>query len=145
MSLNFRPICFGPVCQSFSSPKSVYLVRRVVGCLINRSCCFSALNCSGLSMTSKIKTLMDFFQPTAKRMKPSTTRASISTNSPEDSTPDSELTPEQKSKIEFNKSLAKSKRNLKLCLERVSKFGGCTDSAFLLRLKFVFFCIDFFF
>ncbi|KAL5759102.1 hypothetical protein ACOSP7_017622 [Xanthoceras sorbifolium] len=77
------------------------------------------------------KTLMDLFQP-AKRLK-------LSSSSPESSKPlrfisqksditatDSDnttttLTPQQKSRIEFNKYLAKSKKNLKICNQRLSK------------------------
>ncbi|CAM8954057.1 unnamed protein product [Rhodiola kirilowii] len=77
-------------------------------------------------MAASPKTLIDLSQPAAKRMKLSP-RAS-SSNSLEDSTQGSPsaLTPAQRSKIEFNKNLAKSKRNLKICLGRVSesKAGG---------------------
>ncbi|KAF8398753.1 hypothetical protein HHK36_014611 [Tetracentron sinense] len=82
------------------------------------------------------KALMEFFQP-AKRLKitPSSSETLIpkltvsspchsaagegdKTHSP------SSLTLEQKTRIEFNKSLARSKRNLRICTERVSKSKG---------------------
>ncbi|PIA27980.1 hypothetical protein AQUCO_07400080v1 [Aquilegia coerulea] len=82
------------------------------------------------------KTLVDFFQP-AKRMKLSETLIpksnvyslckSSSNNEPNtdaaaitDSS-SSNLTTEQRTRMEFNKSLANAKRNLKLCSDRISK------------------------
>ncbi|GAV69829.1 UDG domain-containing protein [Cephalotus follicularis] len=83
------------------------------------------------------KSLMDFFQP-AKRIKLSASSPSSHSpkplqfiitkpNAPYSSLPSSnstdtssDLTPDQLSRIEFNKSLARSKRNLKLCSQRVS-------------------------
>ncbi|KAK1551721.1 hypothetical protein Q3G72_003429 [Acer saccharum] len=69
------------------------------------------------------------FQP-AKRLKLSTSSDNsklIQSISPKsliaasDSDGTSTVTPQQKSRIEFNKFLAKSKRNLKICNQRVSK------------------------
>ncbi|XP_019194887.1 PREDICTED: uracil-DNA glycosylase, mitochondrial-like [Ipomoea nil] len=91
--------------------------------------------------SSSGKTILDFFkQPAAKRLKrissppsspPSTVLvansfSSTASSSPTDGDADQNdvvlptttvLTPDQKSRIEFNKSLAKAKRNLKLCAE----------------------------
>ncbi|XP_050229673.1 uracil-DNA glycosylase, mitochondrial isoform X2 [Mercurialis annua] len=62
------------------------------------------------------KTLRDFFEPAAtKRLKLS---------KPTDCSSSSPLTPNQKSRIDFNKLLANSKRNLNLCLQLVSKSQG---------------------
>ncbi|MFQ6637428.1 hypothetical protein Gotur_013935 [Gossypium turneri] len=65
------------------------------------------------------KTITDFFNPNpnpapAKRRK-------LSTSS--DHQPFSSLTPDQKSRIELNKCLAISKRNLKLCSQKVEGSG----------------------
>ncbi|KAM7278329.1 hypothetical protein ACFE04_005463 [Oxalis oulophora] len=74
------------------------------------------------------KTLMDFFQPDTKRIKLSSDssskiiKASASSSSIDGDT--GGLTSEQKSRIEFNKLLAKSKQNLKLCSQIVSKAKG---------------------
>ncbi|ESW03663.1 hypothetical protein PHAVU_011G031800 [Phaseolus vulgaris] len=62
------------------------------------------------------RTLTDFFQPASKRLKPTLPRSCKS-----DDANASTLTAEQLSRVEYNKLLAKSKRNLKLCVERVSK------------------------
>ncbi|KAK4841591.1 hypothetical protein QYF36_007123 [Acer negundo] len=79
---------------------------------------------------SSSKTLMDFFLQPAKRLKLSTSSENsklIQSISPKsliaatDSDGTSTVTPEQKSRIDFNKFLAKSKRNLKICNQRVSK------------------------
>ncbi|KAJ7954512.1 Uracil-DNA glycosylase [Quillaja saponaria] len=79
------------------------------------------------------KTLMDFFQPASKRLKPTVSSLcksvtsdvhhnSDGTTSHGNGSPQSSIiTTEQKSRIEFNKSLAKSKLNLKICSDRVSK------------------------
>ncbi|KAF5187929.1 Uracil-dna glycosylase [Thalictrum thalictroides] len=87
------------------------------------------------------KTLVDFFQP-AKRMKLSETlipksnssslcKSSSNNNTNTDadaaaitdssSSSSSNLTIEQRTRMEFNKSLANAKRNLKLCSDRLSK------------------------
>lgn len=88
------------------------------------------------------KTLMDFFHP-AKRAKKSLSSPSspsslplpnlkpLSSSStqcksanPDDistANPSSPLTKDQKSRLEYNKLQAKSKRNLRICLDRVSK------------------------
>ncbi|KAL9296304.1 hypothetical protein ACSQ67_022200 [Phaseolus vulgaris] len=65
------------------------------------------------------RTLTDFFQPASKRLKPTLPRSCKS-----DDANASTLTAEQLSRVEYNKLLAKSKRNLKLCVERVSKTKG---------------------
>ncbi|KAF5750017.1 Uracil dna glycosylase isoform 1 [Tripterygium wilfordii] len=57
------------------------------------------------------KTLMDLFQP-AKRLKLSP---------PPSCSSSSALTPDQQSRVEFNKLRAKSKRNLKISLDKLSK------------------------
>ncbi|KAG4985043.1 hypothetical protein JHK82_032643 [Glycine max] len=62
------------------------------------------------------RTLTDFFQPASKRLKP-TLPASCKSDDANAST----LSVDQKLRMEYNKLLAKSKRNLKLCVERVSK------------------------
>ncbi|KAL5725248.1 uracil-DNA glycosylase [Ranunculus cassubicifolius] len=68
-------------------------------------------------MAPSSKTLIDFFQPT-KRLKLSQT---LIPNSPISSSPPSNLTTEQKSKIELNKSMAKAKFNLNICTNKLSK------------------------
>ncbi|XP_061342171.1 uracil-DNA glycosylase, mitochondrial isoform X1 [Gastrolobium bilobum] len=65
------------------------------------------------------KTLTDFFERAPKRMKPTLTTICKS-----DDANGSTLSVEQKSRIECNKLLAKSKKNLKICVERVSKCKG---------------------
>ncbi|XP_015576219.1 uracil-DNA glycosylase, mitochondrial [Ricinus communis] len=72
-------------------------------------------------MASAAKTLRDFFQPAAKRLKV----VSVSSSDPPrtlnlctDSIGDSSS--EQRSRIQFNKHRAKSKRNLNHCLQLVS-------------------------
>ncbi|KAL3502161.1 hypothetical protein ACH5RR_036610 [Cinchona calisaya] len=99
---------------------------------------------------SSSKTIMDLFkQPAAKRRKrvsspptPTTTTKlavfssssstdqndAASSNPPPDQpnledpiSTANKLSPEQKSRIEFNKALARAKRNLKLCSDRISK------------------------
>ncbi|KAF8103652.1 hypothetical protein N665_0186s0021 [Sinapis alba] len=91
--------------------------------------------------SSTSKTLMDFFHP-SKRLKPSSSFPAISAaggshglDSAAKSPPritvaddSSGLTPEQISRSEFNKSVAKSKRNLAVCSEKVTKAkaeGSC--------------------
>ncbi|XP_011013514.1 PREDICTED: uracil-DNA glycosylase [Populus euphratica] len=80
-------------------------------------------------MAASSKTIMDFLQP-AKRLK-----LSSSTPSPTDplnllnkslsaKSTSTDLTPDQVSRIEFNKLRAKSKRNLKLCSQLVSNSKG---------------------
>ncbi|KAL8105613.1 hypothetical protein AgCh_029423 [Apium graveolens] len=71
-------------------------------------------------MSNSSKTLTDFFQRSSKRLK-TTTLSPSKAALHDDTSPESDLSPEQKSRIEFNKLLAKSKRNLKLCSERISK------------------------
>uniref|UniRef100_A0A7N0UMB9 Uracil-DNA glycosylase n=2 Tax=Kalanchoe fedtschenkoi TaxID=63787 RepID=A0A7N0UMB9_KALFE len=117
LSVGFR---FGLVYQPFRSPRTDHLIR----CPINWSCPLPAIYRCGLATAVASKTLMDLFHPAAKRVKLSSNASN--SNSPESSSQGSlsELTTEQRSKIEFNKSLAKSKRNLKICLERVSKSEG---------------------
>eukprot|EP00262_Sarcandra_glabra_P015066 TRINITY_DN4567_c0_g1_i1.p1 TRINITY_DN4567_c0_g1~~TRINITY_DN4567_c0_g1_i1.p1 ORF type:complete len:325 (-),score=48.51 TRINITY_DN4567_c0_g1_i1:428-1375(-) len=77
------------------------------------------------------KTLPEIFQP-AKRLKPLVSSSETLTSKPTISslsrpssdihpTNTSNLSPDQKIRIEINKSLARSKRNLKICTERVSK------------------------
>ncbi|KAL2329112.1 hypothetical protein Fmac_022539 [Flemingia macrophylla] len=66
------------------------------------------------------RTLTDFFQPVSKRLKPTVSAASCDSGDPNAST----LSDGQKSRIEYNKLLANSKRNLKLCVERVEKSKG---------------------
>ncbi|XP_054823504.1 LOW QUALITY PROTEIN: uracil-DNA glycosylase, mitochondrial [Prosopis cineraria] len=79
------------------------------------------------------KTLMDLYQPVSKRLKPTVTPIlkSVSSQSYHDSDADTNVSPQpstlsgkQKSRIECNKLLAKSKRNLKICAEKVSNFQG---------------------
>ncbi|KAJ1425825.1 Uracil-DNA glycosylase family 1 [Sesbania bispinosa] len=67
------------------------------------------------------KTLLDMFQPASKRLKPTLCKSEDANGSA--------LSVEQKSRIEYNKLLAKSKRNLKICVERLSncKAAGGND------------------
>ncbi|KAK1262761.1 hypothetical protein QJS04_geneDACA019559 [Acorus gramineus] len=76
------------------------------------------------------KTLIEVLQPSAKRLKPHHQPSISSLSKPSsDGTSDSpppppalsDLTPIQLKRIEINKSLARSKRNLRICSERVSK------------------------
>ncbi|KAK1296424.1 hypothetical protein QJS10_CPB15g00083 [Acorus calamus] len=76
------------------------------------------------------KTLIEVLQPSAKRLKPHPQPSISSFSKPSshgtsDSPPPpptvSDLTPVQLKRIEINKSLARSKRNLRICSERVSK------------------------
>lgn len=95
------------------------------------------------------KTIIDLFQPAAKRFK-----VSASDNTPNSkpllqvvsqklplsskSSNTSSLTTEQQSRIEFNRCLAKSKRNLKACSQKVSKSKGWFCFFFF---SFFFFCL----
>ncbi|KAK9175161.1 hypothetical protein WN944_027167 [Citrus x changshan-huyou] len=88
------------------------------------------------------KTIMDLFQPAAKRFKLSSPHCCASDNTPNSepllqvvsrklplsskssgssSATTTSLTAEQQSRIEFNRYVAKSKRNLKACSQKVSK------------------------
>lgn len=68
------------------------------------------------------KTLIGMFERASKRLKPTLTPTSC--KSDDATTNGSTLSVDQKSRIEYNKQLAKSKRNLKICLEIVSKHKG---------------------
>jgi len=65
------------------------------------------------------RTLTDFFQPASKRLKPT-----LPPSCKSDDANVSTLSVDQKLRVEYNKLVAKSKRNLKLCVERVSKTKG---------------------
>ncbi|CAJ1933793.1 unnamed protein product [Sphenostylis stenocarpa] len=65
------------------------------------------------------RTLTDFFQPASKRLK-----ATLPPSCKSDEANASTLPVDQKLRVEYNKLLAKSKRNLKLCVDRVSKTKG---------------------
>ncbi|MCL7028107.1 hypothetical protein MKW94_019158 [Papaver nudicaule] len=85
-------------------------------------------------MSSSSKPITDFFSPPSKRIKISETLVSkptaISVHS--ESGPDgSSLSIEERTKIEFNKSLARAKQNLKICTDRVSKSKGMSISRVL--------------
>ncbi|GMN62416.1 hypothetical protein TIFTF001_031494 [Ficus carica] len=90
-------------------------------------------------MASKVKTLKNFFaplqqQPSAKRLKQTTlssfsninhinkshANAFIPTRSSDDGGGSDGLSAHQKSRMEFQKLLAKSRRNLKICSQKVS-------------------------
>ena len=88
---------------------------------------------SSASLSSKTRTLIDIFQPAlSKRLKTSQTLKTLATN---DDKCDSDLTlasssadisASQISRMETNKWIARSKRNLKTCSDRVSKWeNGC--------------------
>ncbi|CAK7326080.1 unnamed protein product [Dovyalis caffra] len=94
-------------------------------------------------MAASSKTIMDFLQP-AKRRKLSSSSPSptdplnlltktVSTKSTPNS-PSTDLTPGQKSRIEFNRLRAKSKRNLKLCSQLVSNPKGSSGYVKLEKL-----------
>ncbi|XP_010507046.1 PREDICTED: uracil-DNA glycosylase, mitochondrial-like [Camelina sativa] len=74
--------------------------------------------------SSTSKTLMDFFQPANKRLvglgseANSPPRLTVASSAADDS---SGFTPEQVARAEFNKFVAKSKRNLAVCSEKVTK------------------------
>ncbi|XP_020214690.1 uracil-DNA glycosylase, mitochondrial isoform X2 [Cajanus cajan] len=70
-------------------------------------------------MASRTRTLTDIFQPVSKRSKPT---LAASCNS--DGANATALSVDQKSRVEYQKFLAKSKRNLKLCVERLQKSKG---------------------
>ncbi|TKY67710.1 Uracil-DNA glycosylase [Spatholobus suberectus] len=65
------------------------------------------------------RTLTDIFQPVSKRLKPT-----LPPSCKSDDANASTLSVDQKARVEYNKLLAKSKRNLKLCVERVEKSKG---------------------
>ncbi|XP_038971019.1 uracil-DNA glycosylase, mitochondrial-like isoform X2 [Phoenix dactylifera] len=88
-------------------------------------------------MASSSKTLVEIFQP-AKRLKsltippetltPKSSMSALCKPSPTDGAtsgsdllPPSTLTPDQKKRIEINKALARSKRNLRLCTEKIER------------------------
>lgn len=79
---------------------------------------------TGMAASSKrTKTLIDLFQP-AKRLKPSDPSKSlklVAQSVSSNSGGGGALTAEQKSRIDFNKCIAKSKRNAKICSEKVSQ------------------------
>jgi len=64
------------------------------------------------------KTLIDIFGRASKRLKPTLCKSEDNINS------SSTLTVDQKLRIEHNKNLALSKKNRKICIERVSKHKG---------------------
>ncbi|GAY56607.1 hypothetical protein CUMW_173220 [Citrus unshiu] len=99
-------------------------------------------NCSQIWKMGSSKTIMDLFQPAAKRFKLSSPHCCASDNTPNSepllqvvsrklplsskssgssSATTTSLTAEQQSRIEFNRYVAKSKRNLKVCSQKVSK------------------------
>lgn len=101
-----------------------------------------AENCSQIWKMGSSKTIMDLFQPAAKRFKLSSPHCCASDNTPNSepllqvvsrklplsskssgssSATTTSLTAEQQSRIEFNRYVAKSKRNLKACSQKVSK------------------------
>ncbi|GAU46432.1 hypothetical protein TSUD_91490 [Trifolium subterraneum] len=65
------------------------------------------------------KTLIDIFDRASKRLKPTLTTICKSEDTTNASS--SALSVDQKSRIQYNKNLALSKRNLKICIDRVSK------------------------
>lgn len=102
-------------------------------------------NCSQIWKMGSSKTIMDLFQPAAKRFKLSSPHCCASDNTPNSkpllqvvsrklplsskssgssSAATTSLTDEQQSRIEFNRYVAKSKRNLKACSQKVSKAKG---------------------
>ena len=94
-------------------------------------------------MASSSKTQVEIFQP-AKRLKslpaspetltPKSSISALCKPSPTDATgasgdlvpseSPSTLTPAQKKRIEINKALARSKRNLRLCTEKIERTKG---------------------
>ncbi|MED6109804.1 hypothetical protein PIB30_037001 [Stylosanthes scabra] len=77
------------------------------------------------SSSAPSKTLMDFFQPPSKRIKTTSTSLSIpnATDADADAS-NASLSVDQKLRVDYNKHLAKSKRNLKTCIDRVSNSEG---------------------
>ncbi|XP_057751643.1 uracil-DNA glycosylase, mitochondrial [Arachis stenosperma] len=75
------------------------------------------------SSSAPSKTLMDFFQPPSKRIKTTPTSLLIP-NSNDANGSSASLSVDQKSRVDYNKHLAKSKRNLKICLDKVSNSKG---------------------
>ncbi|KAK4743054.1 hypothetical protein SAY87_001055 [Trapa incisa] len=76
-----------------------------------------------MAASSSSKTLLDFFQPPAKRLKV-TANASASCVNASATASSSDLSPDQRRRIEVNQLLAKSKLNIKICSERVSSSEG---------------------
>ncbi|KAJ8525988.1 hypothetical protein K7X08_037207 [Anisodus acutangulus] len=75
------------------------------------------------------KNLMDLLQqPAAKRLKPSSTICSAYED-PKD------VTSEQKSRMELNRSLAKAKRNLKLCSHKISNLNTNGEGVGYVKLQ----------
>jgi uracil-DNA glycosylase len=82
-------------------------------------------------MSAASKTLMEVIRP-AKRIRSApiearTPKSSVSASSGGDAAVDSPaiaLTVEQRRRMEFNKAIARSKRNLKLCADRIEKAKG---------------------
>lgn len=83
----------------------------------------------GKMVASSSKTLLDFFQQPAKRLKvtsssPSSSSSISSVTTASATASSSDLSPAQRRRIEVNKLLAKSKLNLKICSERLSASKG---------------------
>ncbi|MED6172548.1 hypothetical protein PIB30_051065 [Stylosanthes scabra] len=77
------------------------------------------------SSSAPSKTLMDFFQPPSKRIKTTPTSLSIPNATDANANASSaSLSVDQKLLVDYNKHLAKSKRNLKTCLDMVSNSEG---------------------
>ncbi|KAI3987458.1 hypothetical protein MKX01_039516 [Papaver californicum] len=79
-------------------------------------------------MSSSSKSITDFFSPPSKRIKISealiskpTIISAHSKSGPDNDDDGSNLSVEQRTKIEFNKSHARARINLKICADRVSK------------------------
>lgn len=96
--------------------------------------------------SSSSKTLKDLWkQPAAKRLKQvsstenfiSSALASSSSRKDCDEDPKDVVssTPEQNSRMEFNRSLAKSKRNLKLCSDKISKLNANGEGGGYVKLQ----------
>nr|GEV86477.1 uracil-DNA glycosylase [Tanacetum cinerariifolium] len=88
-------------------------------------------------MTSSSKPITDFFPPSSKRAKKTTTTTIGACTSPDggdglspikkEEVVGSGLSSEQKVRVEFNKSLAKAKFNLRLCKQRLSSKSSAKD------------------
>ncbi|XP_015165515.1 uracil-DNA glycosylase, mitochondrial isoform X2 [Solanum tuberosum] len=96
--------------------------------------------------SSSSKTLMDLSkQPAAKRLKQVSSTdnfissALSSSSSRKDCDEDPKdvvsFTPEQKSRMEFNRSLAKARRNLKLCSDKISKLNANGEGGGYVKLQ----------
>ncbi|XVF02928.1 hypothetical protein REPUB_Repub04eG0216800 [Reevesia pubescens] len=89
---------------------------------------FSSLQLQARPMAaSSSKTITDFFQPNPNQGPPKRQKLSTSPDQQQLSS----LTTQQKSRMELNKGVAKSKRNLKICSQKVSSQSKVEGSGYV--------------